>query len=137
MDWFLYDKGLHHERVKSKNSSAANYLLFRGKPLTIITKRSILNVAAALDPPLNPDKIRTVREKQKTSRKYYERICFSSCKRLLGDYTHLLSMRKDVNAHTTFPEKVKILTSVEVSFVSGHYDLTVIRLNMQEKGIKK
>ena len=52
MDWFLYDKGLHHERVKSKNSSAANYLLFRGKPLTIITKRSILDVAAALDPPL-------------------------------------------------------------------------------------
>ena len=52
MDWVLYDDGLHHERVKSKNSSAANYLLFRGKPLTIITKRSILNVAAALDPPL-------------------------------------------------------------------------------------
>ena len=52
MDWFLYDNGLHHERVKSKNSSAANYLLFRGKPLTIITKRSILDVATALDPPL-------------------------------------------------------------------------------------
>ena len=52
MDWFLYDNGLHHERVKSKNSSAANYLLFRGKPLTIITKRFILDVAAALDPPL-------------------------------------------------------------------------------------
>ena len=54
MDWFLYDNGLHHERVKSKNSSAANYLLFRGKPLTIITKRFILDVAAALDPPLIP-----------------------------------------------------------------------------------
>ena len=44
---------------------------------------------------------------------------------------------KDVNTHTIVPEKGKILTYVEVSFVSGHYDVIVDRLNMKEKGSTK
>ena len=44
---------------------------------------------------------------------------------------------KDVNTHTIVSEKGKILTYVEVSFVSGHYDLIVDRLNMKEKGPTK
>ena len=44
---------------------------------------------------------------------------------------------KDVNTHTAVVEKGKILTHVKVSFVSGHYDLIVDRLNMKEKGPTK
>ena len=41
---------------------------------------------------------------------------------------------KDVNTHTIVPEKGKILTYGEGSFVSGHYDLIVNRLSMKVKG---
>ena len=41
---------------------------------------------------------------------------------------------KDVNTHTIVLEEGKILTYVEVSFVSGHYDLIIDHVNMKEKG---
>ena len=62
MDWFLYDIGLRHERVNgtrdgSRAAVTSNMERFvmivnDWKPLTIITKHSILDAAAALDPPL-------------------------------------------------------------------------------------
>ena len=39
-----------------------------------------------------------------------------------------------MNTHTIVPEEGKMLTYVEVSFVSGHYDLIVDHLSMKEKG---
>ena len=71
MDWFLYDNGLRHERVKVHCTSELVLIVVvqlhynetpRGgsraaasfQPSTIITKRSILDVSAALDPPLIP-----------------------------------------------------------------------------------
>ena len=44
---------------------------------------------------------------------------------------------KDVNTYTIVRETGKILTYVEISFVSGHYDLIVDRLNMKERPRKE
>ena len=100
MDWFLYGNRLCHKRVNVfadvTGYNCVTASLFRGgsraaatskkerfviiangfEPLTVITKRSILNAAAALDPPLLLGKISLQSKKQLTE-------IFRTCKKNL------------------------------------------------------
>ena len=111
------------------------------KELIRLCIRELINDNEDLYSPWLSDSIESVQtqlEQYQKNKKYHSNIMnvFASalpnvCSATIPIY---YPCEKDVNTHTIVPKKGKILTYVEVSFVSGHYDLIVDRLNMKEKG---
>ena len=108
------------------------------KELIRLCIRELINDNENLYSPWLSDSIQTQLEQYEKNKKYHSNIMdrFASALANVCSATMLIyyPCEKDVNTHTIVPEKGKMLTYVEVSFVSRHYDLIVDRLNMKEKG---
>ena len=111
------------------------------KELIRLCIRELINDNENLHSPWLSDSIKSIQtqlEQYEKNKKYHSNIMdvFASALVNVCSATVLTyyPCEKDVNTHTIVPEKGKILTYVKVSFVSGHYDLIVDRLNMKEKG---